>query len=528
MGNILDYIHWRGDLSFQQDPFNEVDNMALCLLIYVNLDEMIGVSDGEYLSLKELSAQFFESYTEEELAKDKTFVRYAPYLMKEMAESVRYQDILLGNYVNVIDKEKLLQMSAACLKLPDGTVFVAYRGTDDRILSWKEDFMLAAGEVSAQSEAVSYLNEIGRRNPDAPLRIGGHSKGGHMAVYAGACCEESIQKRILKIYNNDGPGFRTEFLKSENYQKIANRITRLIPQESIVGMLLMHTDVPEILQSSGKNIMQHDGMTWEILGNKFLREDTISDLSQGLDRVMKEWMNNYSDEQRRSFINEVFSVLEASGAETMTELQQGGVQTIIAMKKQYSKTEHPEYQPQFETLDFCEYVKCFLGEKYEEIEISGFGLDLDISEEPILVELDPALFRRCLENLLTNALKYNPSGTTLSIAITADIENMNFIFADNGEGIAKDLQEHIFDSFVTGDRSRSGGNGTGLGLAITKKIVSLHKGQIELVVPPGKQYSTQFRIILPTTKNTNIKKSSYSLYGKLENLSYNDSIRYNK
>ncbi len=164
---------------------------------------------------------------------------------------------------------------------------------------------------------------------------------------------------------------------------------------------------------------------------------------------------------------------------------------------EYSKMEHADFQLKCETLDFCEYIKNFLGENYEEIETVGFQLTVDIPENPLIVKVDSSLFGRCLENILANALKYNPSGTTLYITVEAESEYLLFTFADNGVGVSKELQEHIFDSFVTGDKSRSGGKGTGLGLAIVKKIVSLHMGQIELIVPPKKPYATQLEIKLP-------------------------------
>ncbi|MDO4651080.1 MAG: DUF2974 domain-containing protein [Eubacteriales bacterium] len=296
MGNLTDYIHWRGDLSFSTDPFNEVDNAALCLLSYVNFDRLLPLVGNSFLTLKELCSHFFDRYTEQELEQDKTSTGFAPFLMKEMAQSVRFQEILVGNYVNYIEPGRSLQMSAITVLLPDGTIFIAFRGTDNRILSWKEDFFLAAGEVSAQIEAVRYLNAVGRKYPEKQIRVGGHSKGGHMAVYAAANCDADIRERIVKIYNNDGPGFRSEFLESPEYKSVYDRIYRIIPEKSVVGMLLEDRSEPIIVKGTGKGIMQHNGMSWQVLGNRFERVDRLNDTSVTFDAAMTNWLENFDDD----------------------------------------------------------------------------------------------------------------------------------------------------------------------------------------------------------------------------------------
>ncbi|WP_251387432.1 DUF2974 domain-containing protein [Mediterraneibacter agrestimuris] len=355
--NMLDYLAWRGDLTFAQSEFNEVDNLILCYLVYVNLDGAAPGIGENTMTVRDLSERFFEQHTEKELKKDKSFIRLAPKVLKAMASTERFGNLLVQNYVNKIDLEKMLQFAAMEILLGDGTTFIAYRGTDDTIVGWKEDFYLSKGEVPAEKEAVAYLNTAGaeKKELDVPefveaacavraaeraaeavkkIRIGGHSKGGNLAVYAAACCEEAVQDRILEIYNNDGPGFKMEFFEKPGYQRISNRIKRYIPESSIIGMLLEHVAEPAVIRSDQKGVMQHDGLSWEVVGPSFIYCPVISNFAAGMDRSIKGWLAQVEGEQRQQVIDDLFAVLEATQAATLTELQDGGLKNIRIIMKE--------------------------------------------------------------------------------------------------------------------------------------------------------------------------------------------------
>ncbi len=335
MGNIIDYLSWRGDLSLQADGFNEVDNLVLSYLSYVNYDNEIPEPGQPFITIRELADRFFSAHSPRELSMDRTFTSDAPDLLLALSETNRFQDARIGNFVNDIDADRVLQMSAVEIRLPDGTSYVGFRGTDDRILSWKEDFLLAVGDVAAHEEAADYLKRILDENPDVEFRIGGHSKGGNLAVVASAYCGTERQKKIKEIFCNDGPGFRPEFLSSEEYRRIRDRIHRIIPRESIVGVLLEHDVEAEIIGSSARGVMQHSGTSWQVLGNRFVRERELSDFSLLFEEVMQQWMDPYDEEERVRFIDELFSVIGASGAETLTDVQSGGFSSLVSMKKRY-------------------------------------------------------------------------------------------------------------------------------------------------------------------------------------------------
>lgn len=331
--NILDYLAWRGDLTFAQSEFNEVDNLILCYLVYVNMDGIApGMGEGA-MTVSELSRHFFRRYTEKDLKKDKSFIRFAPIILKKMARTERFGNLLVRNYVNKVDMEKMLQFAAIKIELGDDTTFIAYRGTDDTIVGWKEDFYLSDGEVPAGGEAFAYLNAVGRMD-EQTIYIGGHSKGGNLGIYAATFCEPEIQERISVIYNNDGPGFPKVFFENPGWERVRGKIKRLIPESSIIGMLLEHRVEPIVIQSCTKGVMQHDGLSWEVLGASFVHCEEISNFAVGMNESISGWLAQIKDEQREQIIDDLFSVLEATQATTLTELQDGGIKNIRTIKKE--------------------------------------------------------------------------------------------------------------------------------------------------------------------------------------------------
>lgn len=229
MANIFDYIQWR-DLSIEKVEFNEIDNLILARLSYFPLD---GVVNGE----EEISiTEAYEKYEKLE-NKGRILQQEDTTLFPILAKSTRFGKMKLTNYINKIDPKQEKQFSAVTILMPDNTIYVAYRGTDNTIVGWKEDFNMSFSElVPAQTDAANYLNNIAYKYKNN-IRVGGHSKGGNLAVYAAAFCDTEIQDRIINVYNNDGPGFCDKIINSKQYQNIIKKVHTYIPQSSITGVI---------------------------------------------------------------------------------------------------------------------------------------------------------------------------------------------------------------------------------------------------------------------------------------------------
>ena len=335
MGNIMDYISWRGDLSFAQSPFNEVDNLILACFSYVNLDGIPAVSGKKGIELKKLVKEFKKLHTIKELEADKSFIRLAPFMMFEMAESVRFGNCVIRNYVNEIVTEAEQQFSAVEIVLDDGTSYISFRGTDDTIIGWKEDFNLSTGVVPAQERAVEYMERISDK-ASGMLRVGGHSKGGNLAIYGSVMCK-SAHDKILEIYSNDGPGFSKEFQESPETAEMMPKIIRIIPEYSIIGTLLEHEKQPIIVASTSRGLLQHDGFSWEVQGPGLVRRDSLNKTALRFIEILHKWIDGMDTEQKRLLIEDLFATLQASGYENLSEVQSGGIKSLAAMVKRLDK-----------------------------------------------------------------------------------------------------------------------------------------------------------------------------------------------
>ena len=335
MGNIMDYISWRGDLTFAQSPFNEVDNLILACFSYVNLDGIPAVSGQKGIELKKLVKEFKKLHTIKELEADKSFIRLAPFMMFEMAESVRFGNCVIRNYVNEIVTEAEQQFSAVEIVLDDGTSYISFRGTDDTIIGWKEDFNLSTGVVPAQERAVEYMERISDK-ASGMLRVGGHSKGGNLAIYGSVMCK-SAHDKILEIYSNDGPGFSKEFQESPETAEMMPKIIRIIPEYSIIGTLLEHEKQPIIVASTSRGLLQHDGFSWEVQGPGLVRRDSLNKTALRFIEILHKWIDGMDMEQKRLLIEDLFATLQASGYENLSEVQSGGLKSLAAMVKRLDK-----------------------------------------------------------------------------------------------------------------------------------------------------------------------------------------------
>lgn len=347
MATIMDYLTWRGDLTFTQSPFNEIDNLILSCLSYVDFGDIVPEHQGA-ITIAEASADFFGRYSEEEINSSRLFLRSTPLLLKAMAKTRRFGKAELMHYVNKISIRRELQFSAVEILLGDGTSYIAFRGTDDTFIGWREDFNMSIGDVPSERIAAEYLSQTGSLNRHM-LRVGGHSKGGHLALRASAKCTGDVQRRILNVYDNDGPGFFHNLSEDDDFKKIQPRIRRFIPEFSIVGMLMYHNRAPVIVQSSASGIYQHNPFSWQVEGTRFLRSPSLSPAAARFSESIKTWLEHMSLPERQVFINDLFSVLDASQAATISEFQIQGIRNMPAMIKQLNAL-HPETKEKIDLL----------------------------------------------------------------------------------------------------------------------------------------------------------------------------------
>ncbi|PWJ68928.1 Protein of unknown function (DUF2974) [Ruminococcaceae bacterium R-25] len=332
MGNLLDYLAWRGDLPFSRDPFNSIDACLLSSLSYIDFTDIVPGKGKGKVTMREASKQFFKLHSAEELSNDKSFINFCPSILKALAESNRFRGAMLSNFVDDTDIGREIQFGALEIETSDGVAFISFRGTDDRIIGWKEDFNLSYMTVPAETEAVLYMQEVmGGRTQE--IRMGGHSKGGHLAIYAATQTLPEIAQRIKNIYSFDGPGFgfNKEILETPQFTFIEQKIEKFIPQTSIVGRLLTSSVRPMVIRSNEHGIMQHNPLSWEVEGKEFYELASTDKVSDTFEETLSSWLDEMSFLQRKVFVDDLFSVFEASGADTMSSMTKVGIKGTRAM-----------------------------------------------------------------------------------------------------------------------------------------------------------------------------------------------------
>ena len=308
MSNILDYLKWRGDLPLNVVSINEVDGLIMSELSMMHWEYALAPETAATL------AELFPSMQRQPVSVGFTAENDMKLLIA-LANSARFNALTISDYISRSDPALEMQFAAIAIHLPDGAIFVSFRGTDSSLVGWKEDCNLAfSTPVPAQAAAGQYLAMICERYPGQPLWVGGHSKGGNLAMYAAATADEAIRGKILGVFNYDGPGLSDRMDAPALYARLAGRLHSCVPQGSIVGLLLAHPDEYTVVKSVSVSILQHDPYSWQVEGPAFVHVPELSRDSARFDIAFRRWLSEVDEADRGVLIETLFNILEASGA----------------------------------------------------------------------------------------------------------------------------------------------------------------------------------------------------------------------
>jgi Protein of unknown function (DUF2974). len=329
MENIITYAQTNMQ-PMTANKFNAVDSLILSKLCYLHFERIVPALSGKppVRLAALLRAELFESiFANQFEAED--FRRF----LFSLAASPRYRNIGLNYYVDHYDPKQEKQFSAVTFLLEDKTAYVAYRGTDSTFIGWKEDFNMAyMSPIPSQQAGVEYLNAIAKRIPKRfALRVGGHSKGGNLAVYSAVMCSPNVQKRIIGVYNHDGPGFKSSISENAEYLRIKDCIYTTLPESSLIGMLLQRHEHYSVVKSNKRGIMQHEPFTWIVSDNDFVYADHIKSGAMHRNKTLNEWLNQMTDENRKRIVDVLFQVIDKTNAGTLQEFSEDWLGSVGAM-----------------------------------------------------------------------------------------------------------------------------------------------------------------------------------------------------
>ena len=328
-GNILNYLEEYGDVPLSEKPMNDVDSLVLCQLSYLKFDGLVpGVRENKpSVTLRNLKEH--DHY--EDLYADERYEKVNRSLFEHLLAGRRFRNMKLNCYINVVEDAWETQFSATTFILEDGTLFIAFRGTDESIIGWKEDFnMTYMSPVPGQEYSVKYLNMVTGKIHN-PFYVGGHSKGGNLAMYGAMNVAPAVQERIKKIYCMDGPGFRPETLQKCGYDNVASRVVRFLPQASLVGMIFAPDNDYRVVLSHNTWLTQHDPFSWEVEGDRFVEVSDINAKTRKSDRNFNEWILALNEKQLKTFSDTFYRVMKESGIDDLVVFSENPKKSMKAL-----------------------------------------------------------------------------------------------------------------------------------------------------------------------------------------------------
>lgn len=334
--NIIDYLVWRSDLSFEVDHLNEVDALIFSRFSYM---DMKGILDDDHKSMTIKEAYDIYRANEDERPK---YAIQDPELFKLMAESTRFKDLKISYHEFLYDTEDVEQFSAVTISIPNIGHFLSFRGTDDTINGWKEDLLMTFDEqVPSQLDALRYVADVAAKL-DGDLFLGGHSKGGNLAVYAALFCNDEIAKRIKGVFSFDGPGLHKSVSEKIDDKIALPVIATYMPQSSIFGKMLTHRELQVVVNSNASGVMQHDIYTWEVVRKDFVltKEDTAT--SRIFDQAFHDYLSDLSKSDRKEVVDIIFDAIGECDAKTLEEFSKNLAGNMIKVLKHMSDLDEHE------------------------------------------------------------------------------------------------------------------------------------------------------------------------------------------
>ncbi len=322
MSNLIDYIIWRGDLTFSGNRFNAVDNFILSMITYIDYDKIfISYNPRVKVSIAVAAKEFCYTTTDKNvhlgvLMPSKNIRK----IFELMGRSKRFSTVEISDFVNEIDYKQEMQFCAVTYHLTDKEMFVCFRGTDDTLVGWKEDCKLSyLNKIPAQARAVEYLEDVARKYPEKRIYVGGHSKGGNLAKYSAIYCDDTIKDRIIFIFNNDGPGFLPGVIDEKRLSFVEKKIRNYIPQSSLFGQMFESHGTTTIIKSSQKGLHQHDCFSWQVRGAGVVSLKNLSSMGERHNQMFENRVMSVPIEKRGEVVDLFFSIIEQTGAKTLLD-----------------------------------------------------------------------------------------------------------------------------------------------------------------------------------------------------------------
>jgi hypothetical protein len=307
MTYLNDYLKKYRDITFAEEKLNDIDIAIFTQLTYIDYIEGFNTTLNEYLETSLKNKNLLKNNIKKEDLIES---------IKLIIDSNRYKDILIKNPTYILKKDE--QFGAFTLILSDNTKIICFEGTDHNMVGWEEDFKLSYQfPVPAQTDAIKYLND-NISLFDKNVIVCGHSKGGNLALVGSMFTSIFKRNKIKQIYSFDGPGLRKREIESKRFKKTEKKYKHFICNQSMIGLLLRHTNKHMVIKSSKRGMLAHSLYYWQINDKYFLISE-LSESSKKFDNNVLKWLEGHNDEERKKLVNNMFKAFNNLGIERITD-----------------------------------------------------------------------------------------------------------------------------------------------------------------------------------------------------------------
>lgn len=334
MDNMISFVRKHGQKSFESFPFCEIDSLILCQISYYNFYYTpLREGNGEKTLAECLRGDNVK------LLRGLMTIRNDRKLIKAVLQSKRYAQIGVCSYEEKLDAASCRQFAAITFDLGKDGYYIAFRGTDNSVTGWKEDMYLSfRQEIPSQQDAVRYLLEQMRRRKGS-FRLGGHSKGGNLAIYAAMQLSAKELSRVRGIHSYDGPGLYEGLYRTAAYRRVRPLIHKTIPQSSVFGLLWEKDRRYRIVKSCAAALVQHDPYTWLVFYNGFVPAGSLSRFARYMNRTLNTWLDTLDMWQRRQLVDAVFDSISCTGIHMFLDLTEDRNKKLAILLKSLADME---------------------------------------------------------------------------------------------------------------------------------------------------------------------------------------------
>ncbi|MBO5313329.1 MAG: DUF2974 domain-containing protein [Clostridia bacterium] len=340
MANIIDYVKWRGDISFSESPVNVIDSLIFSELSYIPYDDLVtGDIKGKGVPIQVLAEKYFSlNYNKNKLGAIIPTDQILE-LFTLCASSRRFSTVLVRAFVNEVDTRTEKQFCAMCFDTENNSTVITFRGTDDSIIGWKEDFNMAFfTPIPAQRDSWEYLTSVIENSGKRDFYVAGHSKGGNLAMYSSLTVKDKHQAKIKQVYSFDGPGFKKEFLEKNKDNQVVPKLLTVLPEGAIIGAIFDSIGEIKYIKSNAKGLYQHDAFSWELLGKEFIPVKGPNKTSVDFHKTLEKWVSQLTDKEKVEFVDALYKFCTVNESTTLTDIASDKLKFLIGVLKTDDKT----------------------------------------------------------------------------------------------------------------------------------------------------------------------------------------------